>query len=79
MVFGFGKKKEEKLLLEPIPSEPPRMTPPPAAPTDTESIRAKMDVLSTQIDSLKAQTSAIAERLDNIERMVREIYQIAKS
>lgn len=79
MVFGFGKKKEP----EPVPPVPPvELTPPKPETSETadmENIKAKIDLLATRVEGLRTQYSMINERLENLEKMVKEIYQLAKS
>lgn len=85
----FGGKKKEPPVEEPLTNYPP-YTPPatqpsysaqPAYPTDvaSENLKAKVDLMLTQIDSLKIEYEAINQRIQNIERMVRELYAMAKS
>jgi len=72
----FRRKKKE----EPLP--PPAMLPKIDVTVETataDNLKAKMDLLITEMDSMKFQYSALNERLQNIERMLREIYQMAKS
>jgi len=87
LIFG-GKKKElpptEVPLVYPpsAPSQPTYPTSPSgytAPDTATENLRAKVDLMLTQIDSLKIEYEAINQRIQNIERMVRELYTMAKS
>lgn len=47
--------------------------------TNLENLRAKVDLMLTQIDNLKIEYEAINQRMQNIERMVKEIYTMAKS
>ncbi len=83
LIFG-GKKKELPAEEVPLTSYPPPYTPPvaqPSYPTDasSENLKAKVDLMLTQIDSLKIEYEAINQRIQNIERMVRELYAMAKS
>lgn len=62
----FRRKKEEPLPVPEIPK--PELT------TETvtiENVKAKMDSIAIQLDTLNT-------RIDQMERMVREIYVIAK-
>ena len=82
LIFG-GKKKEppaEEIPLTNYPSYTPP-TQPPVYPTDasSENLKAKVDLMLAQIDSLKIEYEAINQRIQNIERMVRELYAMAKS
>jgi hypothetical protein len=76
-MFGFLKKKkqEAEIVLPPEPSPPKTETP---ESVSLESIKAKMDLIITHLDGLKAQYTTLNERLENLEKMVREIYQMAK-
>ncbi|MEK6909870.1 MAG: hypothetical protein AABW61_02205 [Candidatus Aenigmatarchaeota archaeon] len=83
LIFG-GKKKEpapEETPLTNYPTYTPPINQPPAYPVDasTENLKAKVDLMLTQIDSLKIEYEAINQRIQNIERMVRELYAMAKS
>jgi len=81
MVFGFLKKKKptsEEVVL-PLSPEP---TLPKTEATESvtiEAVKAKIDLIATHIDGLKAQYAVLNERLENLEKMVKEIYQMAKS
>ncbi len=81
----FGGKKREPPVEEPLTNYPAtQYTPPtsqPSYPTDvaSENLKAKVDLMLTQIDSLKFEYEAINQRIQNIERMVRELYAMAKS
>jgi len=89
LIFG-GKKKEPPAEEIPLANYPLPYTPPvaqpsysaqPTYPTDasSENLKAKVDLMLTQIDSLKIEYEAINQRIQNIERMVRELYAMAKS
>lgn len=85
LIFGGGKKKETS-VEEPLPNYPminPSINQPSQSsyPTDvaTENLKAKVDLMLTQVDSLKLEYEAINQRIQNIERMVRELYTMAKS
>jgi len=80
----FGGKKKELVVEESPPINYPASLPPanqPSYPTDAsaENLKAKVDLMLTQIDSLKIEYEAINQRIQNIERMVRELYAMAKS
>jgi len=70
---SWGRKKEV-----PPPIEAPK---PPTTfeSTNIENVRAKMDLILTQIDSLRVQNETLNERIKNIEKVVAEILSIAKS
>lgn len=46
---------------------------------DAGNAMAKFDLISAQMDSLKLEYETLNQRIQNIERMVREIYSMAKS
>jgi polyhydroxyalkanoate synthesis regulator phasin len=78
----FKKKKEislppvtQKLEL-PIKEESRKIE---QAPSLQEGKRTEMEVLIAKIDALKFQYEALSEKISNIEKMVKEIYELAKS
>jgi hypothetical protein len=75
----FGKKKPD---LTPIPMRP--LEPFPIKPITQETagmdnVKAKVDLVLTQLENLKVQNETLNERLKNLERDVGEILSIAKS
>ena len=46
--------------------------------TSTENLKAKMDLLLTQVESLNVRYETLNQRLQNLEKMIQEIYMIAK-
>ena len=70
----FGRKKE--LPAAPLVSQMPK--PITAEATTTENVKAKMDLLLTQLESLNVRYETLNQRLANVERMIQEIYVIAK-
>lgn len=73
------KEKEiplpEKPIGEPIPEPKPITT----ETTSGENIKPQIDLILARIDGLKLQYDALNERLNSIEKMIKEIYQLAKS
>lgn len=76
--FGIGKKKEI-----------PKMEPLSLLPKDIglgighetaemSNMRAKMDLVMTQLESMAIKYQTLSEKIDRIERMVEEIYMLAK-
>ena len=80
LLIKFRKKlfrKRENLAL-PAQTE---MTPEAVTPeaVTTENVKAKMDLVLTQVDSLRTQYETLNQRTQTIESMVREMYNMAKS
>ncbi len=48
-------------------------------PKEKEERKNEFEVLIAKIDALKFQYEAVNEKISNIEKMVREIYEMAKS
>ena len=46
---------------------------------NNDNTNARVDLMAAQMDSLKIEYEAINQRIANIERMVKEIYAMAKS
>lgn len=44
-----------------------------------ENIKAKMDLIATHFDTLRTQYEVLNEKISVIEKMVKEMYQMAKS
>ncbi len=65
------KKREEPAALAQTEVTPEAVT--------TENVKAKMDLVLAQVDSLRTQYEALNQRTQTIESMVREIYNLAKS
>ena len=62
--------------------EAPALLPPTEVTSETvttENVKAKMDLVLAQVDSLRTQYEALNQRTQTIESMVREIYNLAKS
>jgi hypothetical protein len=79
MVFGVLKKifaRKKELPVAPTVPEMPRLTT--AEATTAENVKAKMDLLLTQLESLNVRYETLNQRLANVERMIQEIYVIAK-
>jgi uncharacterized coiled-coil DUF342 family protein len=76
-LWPFGKKEEELPPLE-VPKEAPEGTGIENIREKVELLTTKVDNMRTQFDSLKTQQDTLNERLKNIERMVSEMYEMAK-
>lgn len=78
----FRRKKDEDIGLtdisEPIAPPVPRPSGMTMESATTDNMKAKMDLLVTQVEALNVRYETLNERLQNIERMVQEIYMIAK-
>lgn len=66
-----GKKKDR--LRVPTPGEGVPRGPITPAAVATRNVKVQMDLIMTQIDSLRMQYETINARLQNIERLVTEI------
>jgi len=77
-IFSRFKHKEES---EPLPVSPtPETKPEISSETTTiENLKAKMDLILTELDSLRTQYSALSNRIEKMEKMIEEIYKIAQS
>lgn len=75
MRLRFWKRKKEI----PLPPVPPSKPPTSLESTTMGNVKAKMDLILTQIDSLRVQNETLNKRIENIEKSVTEILKIAKS
>ena len=88
-IFRFGKKEEDFSDFE-TPALPPP-TPSYIPPTSTgfglstsesvasENLKAKIDLVMTQMDSLKIQYESINQRLIQIEKLLRDMSESSKT
>lgn len=81
MVFGIFKKifksKKEEQPMSPLTGiAKPGIA---AETTSAENMKAKMDLVLAELDSLRVQYEAINQRIQTIETMVKELYAMAKS
>ena len=73
----FRRKKEEPAEeLPEIPEEKPLES---LEPATLENLKAKMDLILTQMESLKIQNETLIERLKIIEKLLIEIRKLAIS
>ncbi|RLI98742.1 MAG: hypothetical protein DRP00_01340 [Candidatus Aenigmatarchaeota archaeon] len=73
----FRRKKEEPVEeLPEIPEEKPLES---LEPATLENLKAKMDLILTQMESLKIQNETLMERLKIIEKLLIEIRKLAVS
>ena len=81
MLFGSTKKKKEEdgqtsdaeISANQSPINPMQDSMQP------DNIKGKVDLMLAQMDSLKLEYETINQRIQNIERMVRELYAMSKS
>jgi hypothetical protein len=76
MKLKFWKREKE---LPPLPPIEPLKPPIGAEATTMENVKAKMDLILTQLDSLRVQNETLSERIKTIEKCMVEILEIAKS
>lgn len=74
-----GEKFEANLEL-PKTSSSPQIEPVSTSFSETKTVEEdKLKVLEAKIESLKVTQEIMSEKIDRIEKMVKEIYDIAKS
>jgi hypothetical protein len=73
------KEKVEDVDLAATGNIPHEMVPKITGETNIENVKAKMDLVLTQIQSLNVRYETVNSRLERIEQMIQEIYKIAKS
>jgi hypothetical protein len=66
-IFGRLRRKEEPLEL---PKPKPEVT---TNQTTVENVKTRMELVMTQLDSLRVQNEILTERIKNIEKLVTEI------
>ena len=72
---GIFRRREEP-IMEPVAElSRPEITPESAS---AENMKAKMDLVLTQLDSLSVKYNTLSEKIDRIERTLNEVYAIAK-
>lgn len=74
--LNIFKKKEKP--VEDIEAEISKMKSPTAMEPSAENIHAKMDLVATKLESLGVKYDTLNSRLDRIEKILNEIYAIAK-
>jgi len=52
--------------------------PPAVEAASSENVRAKMDLVLTQMESMNIRMDTISQRMERLERMIQEIWTIAK-
>jgi len=77
--------KEEKLPeiskpeFQPLVKTPEAAVAPAKEKEDVSNLKAKTDLLLTKIESLETRQESLLEKVKNIEKMLNEIYEMAKS
>ena len=83
LIFGSGKKKDDANKAPEDTAQLQAFSNPtqPSYPTSSseDNTRTKIDLMLAQIDGLKLEYETINQRIQNIERMVKELYGMAKS
>ena len=74
----FRRKKKETELPELPEEHVPATGQVGLESANAENVKAKIELLMTQMDSLQTQYSALNERIKNIERLVMEIRSFCK-
>lgn len=84
-IFNLFKRKpkEEKTDYSSLVSSP-SLSPTTSTPITSEfaaqeNTKAKLDLIMTQIDSMRIQQESINERVSQIEKMVKQLLDMAKS
>jgi len=76
----FGRKKRR--IVEPMmPTHypTPRISNISGDSTMMENVKSKMDLVLTQLDSIRTDYQIMNERVSKIENILKEIYELAKS
>jgi predicted transcriptional regulator len=80
MVLGLIRKifrKEKTEVSTDLPA--PEKIKEEVSKSETQNLRARIDLLVTQIESLRVQYESLNTKIGEIEKMLRELYQMAKS
>ena len=77
--FKKKEKVEDTDLTANIGNIPPEMMPKVTGEANVENMKAKMDLVLTQMQSLNVRYETLNSRLERIEQMIQEIYKIAKA
>jgi hypothetical protein len=82
--MGLGdifKRKKKDALLEQLPQEIAMQAAKPNISREVsteENLKAKMDLIATHLESVKVQQAMLNERLERMDKILQEIYMIAK-
>jgi len=74
----FWKKKEKDLNFD-LKTAPPTDLPKMTGEANAENVKAKMDLVLIQMQSMNVRYETLNSRLERIEQMIQEIYRIAKA
>ena len=79
-LLGIFKRKKKDALLEPSPQEIALQAKPNISRevSSEENLKAKMDLVATHLESIKVQQAMLNERLERMDKVLQEIYVIAK-
>ncbi len=72
----FFRKKESEIE---IPKLEEKIEVPKIEEKTMETLKAKMDLILAQLDSLATQYQVLNEKINLIEKMLKELYSMAKS
>jgi|GEM_PF-6126509 chaperonin cofactor prefoldin len=75
MKFDFLKKKKEPDLPPLPPIEPQSLE----KDDESKSLKAKMELLLIKLENLETKQEMMNEKIKNIEKIVEELYKMAKS
>ncbi len=74
--MGLLRRKDKLSPLPPLPEIPRSVT---SETTTIENVKAKMDLVLSRMESLMTEQEVLNQKIVNIERMVKELYAMAKS
>ena len=77
--FGRKKRKVVEPILVPPHHFPPEISKISSESTMMENVKSKMDLVLTQLDSIRTDYQIMNERVSKIEKILKEIYELAKS
>ncbi len=79
LLFGSTKKKKGEDDQKSDIDSVSQAASTPMQDLQPDNMKAKVDLMLAQMDSLKLEYETINQRIQNIERMVREMYAMSKS
>jgi len=78
-LLGIFKKKPPAMPIESTEDIPLSALEVNQEETTIDNIKAKMDLMATNFDTLKTQYEILNQKISAIERMVKEMYEMSKS